>query len=329
MKVLHSTLRASSKLYPLVNRKKNQNVKFALEVGEHGRLQWHMILTEAAVSSSSCATPSRVIHYTNLGCCLLLPTHCILWHPANIREKSSVFYMVSSLIKTYPRRFSYTHMDFPSCKTLILVNLIAFASASNSNVNCSVGVVKPPVNKYEDIYDSPINQFGIIDEKDNFRSVNITEEILKLSKLPETVKWLKTIRRKIHENPELAYEEFETSALIRRELDRMGVNYRWPVAETGVVASIGTGNPPFVALRADMDALPIQEAVDWEHKSKIPGKMHACGHDAHATMLLGAAKILQELRHLLQVQIMLHHCCKANNPKDQTVLKEPLIPVAC
>ena len=66
------------------------------------------------------------------------------------------------------------------------------------------------------------------------------------------------VRRKIHENSELGYEEFETSKLIRAELDKMGVKYKHPVAVTGVIGFIGTGEPPFVAIRADMDALPMQ-----------------------------------------------------------------------
>lgn len=90
------------------------------------------------------------------------------------------------------------------------------------------------------------------------QSSSLKQQILELANSPSTVKWMKRIRREIHEHPELAYEEFRTSAVIRRELDLLGVEYKWPVAGTGVVAKIGYGSPPFVALRADMDALPIQ-----------------------------------------------------------------------
>lgn len=128
---------------------------------------------------------------------------------------------------------------------------------------------------------------------------------LDLARSPELLDWMAAIRRKIHENPELGFEEFETSKLIRTELDKMGVPYSHPVAVTGVVGFIGTGEPPFVAIRADMDALAMQEKVEWEHKSKIPGKMHGCGHDAHVAMLLGAAKLLQEHRHDLKGTVLL------------------------
>lgn len=88
-----------------------------------------------------------------------------------------------------------------------------------------------------------------------------SEEVLDLARRPEAVEWLRSVRRRIHANPELAFEEFETSKLIRDELDRMEVEYKYPLATTGIRAWIGTGGPPFVAIRADMDALPIQVPI--------------------------------------------------------------------
>jgi IAA-amino acid hydrolase len=105
--------------------------------------------------------------------------------------------------------------------------------------------------------------------------------------------WIVAIRRELHRFPELGYQETRTSALIRRKLDELGISYRHPIAETGVLATIGNGDGPCVALRADIDALPIEEAADVPFRSEVPGKMHACGHDCHTAMLLGAAKLLK------------------------------------
>ncbi|KAL7615862.1 IAA-amino acid hydrolase ILR1-like 4 [Lactuca sativa] len=139
----------------------------------------------------------------------------------------------------------------------------------------------------------------------SFGVSEISQEFLKFAKKSEVFDWMVGVRRKIHENPELGYQEFETSKVIREELDKLGISYKHPIAVTGVVGFIGSGEPPFVALRADMDALSMQEMVEWKHKSKVPGKMHACGHDGHVTMLLGAAKILKNYSHLLKGTVVL------------------------
>ncbi|KAJ6932518.1 IAA-amino acid hydrolase ILR1-like 4 [Populus alba x Populus x berolinensis] len=136
-------------------------------------------------------------------------------------------------------------------------------------------------------------------------SSDIPSRFLNYAKKEELFDWMVGVRRKIHENPELGFEEFDTSNLIRAELDKIGVKYKHPLSVTGVVGFIGSGKPPFVALRADMDALAMQEMVEWEYKSKVPGKMHACGHDSHVAMLLGAAKILQDHREELKGTVVL------------------------
>lgn len=115
-----------------------------------------------------------------------------------------------------------------------------------------------------------------------------------LTQAAELSDWITALRRELHQHPELMYEEVKTSAVVRRTLDELGVQYRYPVATTGVVATIGDGNGPCVALRADMDALPIHEEADVPFRSKVDGKMHACGHDCHTAMLLGAARLLKE-----------------------------------
>ena len=105
-------------------------------------------------------------------------------------------------------------------------------------------------------------------------------------------------RRHIHANPELAFEEVETSKFIQDKLNLWDIQFKAGVAKTGVVGLIEGKNPSsrIIALRADMDALPITEKNDVSYKSKNEGKMHACGHDVHSASLLGAARILSEIR---------------------------------
>ena len=101
-------------------------------------------------------------------------------------------------------------------------------------------------------------------------------------------------RRAIHEYPELGYREYKTSALIQDELKKMGVPFKTGIAGTGVLAQIKKGAGKHVMLRADMDALPVAEKTGLSFASKNKGLMHACGHDAHTAMLLGAVKLLKD-----------------------------------
>ncbi len=105
-------------------------------------------------------------------------------------------------------------------------------------------------------------------------------------------------RRHLHTNPELSYQEFNTAKFVADKLKSFGLKPQEGVAKTGVVVLIEGRNPSkkVVALRADMDALPIQELNQVSYKSKVPGVMHACGHDVHTSSLLGTAQILNEIR---------------------------------
>lgn len=116
-------------------------------------------------------------------------------------------------------------------------------------------------------------------------SMSPVEEALKIKE--EIIAW----RRDFHMYPELKYEEKRTSKIVKEHLREWG--YKIKRVGTGIIADIGVGERT-IALRADMDALPVQEENNIPYKSKIPGKMHACGHDAHTAMLLGAAKIIAE-----------------------------------
>lgn len=99
------------------------------------------------------------------------------------------------------------------------------------------------------------------------------------------------LRREIHKNPELMWTERATADVITRELDAHGIEYD-RITSTGIVARVGRGERS-VGLRADMDALPLREDTGLAYASRNDGKMHACGHDGHVAMLLGAAKVLK------------------------------------
>lgn len=114
------------------------------------------------------------------------------------------------------------------------------------------------------------------------------------------------IRHQIHMNPELGFEEYETSKLVASELEKLGIEVTKNVAKTGVVGLIKGGySGKTVALRADMDALRINEEGDYEFKSKNPGVMHACGHDGHTASLLGVAMMLNEIKDELHGNVKL------------------------
>lgn len=107
----------------------------------------------------------------------------------------------------------------------------------------------------------------------------------------EIIEW----RRYLHKNPELSFEEYETVKFVKEKLEGLNFEIEYPVAKTGLVATLKGEQPgPTVALRADMDALPIQEESELDYKSAVDGVGHLCGHDAHTAILLGVAHIISE-----------------------------------
>ncbi|MCQ8213437.1 M20 family metallopeptidase [Cetobacterium somerae] len=146
---------------------------------------------------------------------------------------------------------------------------------------------------------------------------------------------IRAIRRELHQYPELGFQEFKTAQLIKRELDILGIPYKSEIAKTGVVALIKGGKPgKTVLLRADMDALPINEETECEYKSLVPGVMHACGHDGHVAGLLGAAMILNELKENISGNIKLVFQPAEEGPGgakpmiDEGILEDPKVDAA-
>ncbi|MCB5175026.1 MULTISPECIES: M20 aminoacylase family protein [Microvirga] len=138
-----------------------------------------------------------------------------------------------------------------------------------------------------------------------------------------------TWRRDFHENPELLFDVHRTAGIVAEKLKAFGCDeVVTGMGQTGVVGVIkgrSNGSGRVIGLRADMDALPIEEATDVPHKSKVPGKMHACGHDGHTAMLLGAAKYLAETRNFDGTAIMIFQPAEEGGGGGDAMVKDGLM----
>ncbi len=156
-----------------------------------------------------------------------------------------------------------------------------------------------------------------------FKNWNIIEQSIQN---PE--KFLIETRRKLHQNPELSYQEFETSKLVANFLKSWGYEVKTGFAITGLVGILKNGEGPVVMIRADMDALPIKEMIEWEYKSTkkamLNGKevdvSHACGHDAHTSIALTTAKVLAENKNLLKGMVVF-----VFQPNEEGTIHETLL----
>ena len=139
----------------------------------------------------------------------------------------------------------------------------------------------------------------------------------------EIIAW----RRDIHAHPELRYQENRTAALVAEKLKSFGCDEVVPgIGQTGVVGVIrGRKAGRAIALRADMDALPLEEETGLPYKSTVPGKMHACGHDGHTAMLLGAAKYLAETRNFAGTAVVIFQPAEEGGAGALAMMKDGLI----
>ena len=148
-----------------------------------------------------------------------------------------------------------------------------------------------------------------------------------LNRIAAYAEEMKTWRRHLHQHPELSFDCNQTAAFIAARLREIGVDeIHEGIAQTGIVAVInGTGPGPTIGLRADMDALPILETTGAEHASTVPGKMHACGHDGHVTMLLGAAKYLAETRRFAGRVALIFQPAEEDGAGGQVMVQEGIM----
>ncbi len=148
-----------------------------------------------------------------------------------------------------------------------------------------------------------------------------------LNRIASYAEEMKGWRQHLHRHPELAFECHQTAAFIADRLREIGVDeIHTGIAKTGIVALIkGRTEGPVIGLRADMDALPIQEITGAPHASTVPGKMHACGHDGHVTMLLGAAKYLAETRNFAGTVALIFQPAEEDGGGGQVMVQEGMM----
>ncbi|TAG10322.1 MAG: amidohydrolase [Rhodobacterales bacterium] len=148
-----------------------------------------------------------------------------------------------------------------------------------------------------------------------------------LNRIASYAEEMKGWRQHLHMHPELAFECHQTAAFIADRLREIGVDeIHTGIAKTGIVALIkGRADGPVIGLRADMDALPIQEITGAPHASTVPGKMHACGHDGHVTMLLGAAKYLAETRNFAGTVALIFQPAEEDGGGGQVMVQEGMM----